>query len=70
MAFWIFIALFCGGLGAITIGMIWVAVTLFQPNQRARRQSKSGLPRPATALIEIDSGGSITATIPLRPLGR
>lgn len=34
MAFWVFIAIFCGGLLAITMGMFVILVTLIRRNRK------------------------------------
>jgi len=36
LAFVLFVAIFCGGLATITIGMFWIAIALFRRNRRER----------------------------------
>ena len=33
IAFRVFIAVFCGGLAALTVGMFWIAVVLYRQNR-------------------------------------
>ena len=33
IAFRVFVAVFCGGLAALTVGMLWVAIVLYQRNR-------------------------------------
>jgi hypothetical protein len=35
-AFAIFVAIFCGGLAAVTIGMVWIVTALIRRNRRDR----------------------------------
>ena len=38
LAFGIFVAIFCGGLAAVTLGMVWIAAVLIRRN-RAHRET-------------------------------
>lgn len=43
IAFGVFVAVFCGGLAAVTVGMLWIAIALY-------RQNRHRYPRPARVL--------------------
>jgi hypothetical protein len=43
LSFALFVTVFCGGLAALTLGMLWVAVVLY-------RQNRHRFPHPARVL--------------------
>jgi hypothetical protein len=43
IAFRVFVAVFCGGMAALTVGMFWIAVVLY-------RQNRHKYSRPARVL--------------------
>lgn len=47
IAFRVFVAVFCGGLAALTLGMLWVAMILY-------RQNRHKYARPARVLKFLD----------------
>ena len=47
IAFRVFVAVFCGGLAVLTLGMLWVAIILY-------RQTRHKYARPARVLPFID----------------
>jgi hypothetical protein len=40
LAFTLFVAVFCGGLAAVTIGIFWIAVALLRRNRAEREQRR------------------------------
>ena len=43
LAFTVFVAIFCGGLAAVTLGMLWIAVVLRRRHRE--EQERRGHPR-------------------------